>query len=31
VTKKCYTARAANKTGNNICCPPIPGTLFLCS
>jgi hypothetical protein len=20
----------ANKTGNNICCPPIPGTLFLC-
>jgi hypothetical protein len=30
VAKKCHTTRVANKTGNNICCPPIPGTLFLC-
>jgi hypothetical protein len=22
VTKKCHTTMAANKTGNNICCPP---------
>jgi hypothetical protein len=31
VTNKCHTTRVVNKTGNNICCSPIPGTLFLCS
>jgi hypothetical protein len=30
VAKKCHTTRRANKTGNNICRLPIPGTLFLC-
>jgi hypothetical protein len=30
VAKKCHTNKTANKTENNICCPLIPGTLFLC-